>query len=344
MDYYYIQRSDWLKQFHHSAESLSKNDGMVLFLSQAFPSKQRALRLQTPDSKNTLRFSYQNSPIFWSFIEKGIWGFYVVRTFCPKFQEYQPIGFFHSQDCEAISCLSKSRQGEAWCKLYIERILQEKNHFLDEGEWHFIYTPQRKLQNTEFNSRSKEEIQHYQYSPWLESSDILDNIIPIKKADKTSGRFKFWQKQCKQEKMPPILLLTLGGLTYQSIILDGHLRFWAAIESGFYPPIIHLENRSLRRVMPDLDDGKQKNIIHQYEKIQSNSSLCQESALESVNMALIQAFDHRPYLMLGGGVATADLSLVEWVNEVKMYVRGKQFENTFVWAWEHNSFSNQQII
>lgn len=298
-------------------------DGLAVHITQHQPFSRRALQLQSHGQWIT-RLQWQGVPVFWSFIESDIYGAYLLRTYDAALQAYQPIGYLSSADCEHIAHMSQPLQARAWCKLLLQRLLQQQDHFLSFGEWHLAYSAAKPLAT--LSDENQNFVQNILAGEHYVSADWHNRLTALKTVNLLDGRLRFWRKQAQQNKLPPVLAWFVEPL-HSYVILDGHLRLQAALDEGMLPPVILLSyaqyarypvadskvQQSLLKAINDADNPDKLNTVKRGRRYK-------EGAMDGLNLSLMRAFDDRPYCFYGT-IASASLNKSQWLQQVKAFAQ-----------------------
>lgn len=155
------------------------------------------------------------------------------------------------------------------------------------------------------------------------------------------GRLKYWRKQARQNRLPPVLLYEISALDYRCVILDGHLRFQAALLEQCLPPMIVIHSAT-SHVHCLLSEQTQKGVLQQYEKHQQMPNITPQ-ALHAISEHIVRAFDDRPFLN-DLTRAAADIPPSKWLNEMMNFAKQQHFFAQWSNYWHNEALSSKQAI
>ncbi len=146
------------------------------------------------------------------------------------------------------------------------------------------------------------------------------SIVPLKASSPAGhGRLKWWRKQARQGKLPPILLWRIAALDVW-LILDGHLRLQACLEEGIAPDYVLLDSYIEQRYASDTRAAQ--HIARQVELQAGRVAQGKASPQSLANMQahLAAAFDDRPARRFVS-YASAGLCVTVWQQEVDNFLQ-----------------------
>lgn len=318
-----------------------------------------SLKLHTPDGLGSLSLTCGDDSVFWSFLSHDLYDCYLVRSYAPAWQAFQPLGYIRSQTSERIARLPENEQALAWNKHFVAQLIAQNTGLLGAGEWHFIYQAARDLPPdwgtywADWCIGQPET--NMNYRQWLFSGsrfDALDNdrfadtenFIALKTHHSEDGRLKYWRKQARQNQLAPVLAYSVTALADYSIILDGHLRLAAALAENRLPSIITIYAAG---AFPQHADDttqqaqKQAHVLAQYAKISQMPDIDQQKASRAISQAVVQAFDNRPFLRHITRAA-ADISPQIWLDQMLAHAKQHGFTNDLHKYWL-DSFPVQRL-
>lgn len=328
-DYYVMSLAQYDQNFNvhtfglHAPERI----GLAVFIRTPQASANRALKLLSYTSgaspsphgsgwRTLLTYGYE--PVYWSRIDADLYGAHLARAYPASLQTYQPVGHFRSADCEHFAALPPERQGEAYCAAYIKRLLAQSNHPLQAGVWLMEYHPERRMD--QLNALDRAYYAALFDGSTFGAADWENRHTAIKTIDRNSGRYKFWRKQAAQGKLPPVLAL-LARSIHSHILLDGHLRFAAALEQGLLPACIRLShaNSTANQAIPLEENREFQGVLREYENRRAAGTLTPDVSA-TLNARLATAADTRP-LLYQDTLATLDADAGRWLRTLLQHAQ-----------------------
>lgn len=292
-----------------------------------------------------LEFSVQNSPapnlklqsgnnqkfkllkneetVFWGRVDPEWYGVHFLRNNNNWDKEDMIIPPISSADVEKIGSSSNLR---AWSRFFVEKLKNSSYSPLQDGKWRLNKCgfDNAFISNRHYHIWLVQDIHEAfsankpEYIDWGISGS--DRIIALKEEpDNDSGRVKWFKKLATQKKCPPILVWYLNCLDAY-IILDGHCRLKANIETDTHPEILVLN--SFFEIPVEQNERRQQAILNQLESRQKDPTK-KKIPVDHINKLLLEAFDDRPLnRVFTKSKASDDLENI-WNEEVRSFINKK---------------------
>ncbi|MFT5357800.1 MAG: hypothetical protein ACI9KE_005037 [Polyangiales bacterium] len=236
-------------------------------------STQPGLRLESSRSRR-LRLVAGGESVFWARIENGYYGVFALR------REDKPAVVRAIRADEARA----GRDIDGWMRWFALELLASEVSPLGPGHWHLtelvpkpssmwsdLFVPQHDdgLAGPAFDLMSSLERPSITYEDW--GSNGSAGVMPLRqRSPSDAGRVKSWIKHARDETLPPILLWWVGALDAH-LILDGHDRLAAALETGVTPRVMTLWQSIDEPV--DVDPKAQAHFIENYMQLFDNPNV-----------------------------------------------------------------------
>ncbi|WP_097304517.1 hypothetical protein [Pseudomonas chlororaphis] len=286
-----------------------------------------------------IKLMLHDTPLFWATVAQGYCGAWLVRNPVPAQLEFLPIPPIDSAQVERHAPLEPQQRIKAWSRFFVSQLSERSADFLYPGRWlaqgmlpnpaNARAVPQRGLTAWSFSSGTGS---HSHLPHWsLYGEDILDNLQPetvqwidwwqgggklvgLHPVDPLAGRLKWWRKKAREGSLPPILLWHVGGLA-SYVIVDGHYRLQAALDENIPPTFIVLSATRIQAINPCPEN--QQRVL---DSLMMQSTRNPNFDVDTLNRALINTFDNRPYYNASTHSWVGIESDQTWVDEVTQYL------------------------
>lgn len=232
-----------------------------------------------------------------------------------------------------------------WCRFFARRLFSGDSPMLSAGQWLLrpmtYQTPKapraiagsQPLARWRFSSPSAEggylgEWQCYgsDITSLTEPEPVFwvdwwwggDALLAAHAVTPEASRLKWWRKKSREGTLPPVLVWFFRGLE-SYVILDGHYRMQAALETGIPPDFVVLSEIHEQRFTAD--PTHQARIVASLQRQQQRNP---GMSIDAINQVLINTYDDRGVLsriarsraLLGNGA--------DWEREVSTYLHRRQ--------------------
>jgi len=285
-------------------------------------------------NNNRLKLMLNDIPLLWGTLATSYYGAWLVRNPQPLL-ESAPVPAIGSADVQEYFDLPSDQRLRNWCRYFINKLMETQADFLYPGHW--VVRP---MVPTAMRGKQREGVsgwffctppqQPSHYPRWYVYGDgILDNVQPqtvhwldwdlghvigLHTVDPLAGRLKWWRKKAREGSLPPILLWYIGGLC-SYVIIDGHYRLHAALAEDVKPTFLVVSSIDARPVK--LCEETQQRVLN---SLTVQSAKNPDFDVRTLNQALINTFDDRPYLRAGTHTWAGIASDHEWSAEVTRFL------------------------
>ncbi|MFJ2320907.1 hypothetical protein [Pseudomonas sp. NPDC087817] len=283
-----------------------------------------------------MKLMLNDVPLFWGTIATSYYGAWLVRNPQPIQADSPSVPAIGSADVQEHFELPPDQRIRGWCRYFINKLMENQADFLYPGHWvarpmlphagrsksgdgssgwYFSTLPDASSHLPNWYARGEGILDNVQAQTvhWLDWD--LGHIIGVHAVDPLAGRLKWWRKKAREGSLPPVLLWYVGGLC-SYVIIDGHYRLQAALDEDVQPTFIVVSSTDARQVK--LCEETQQRVF---------SSLMMQNAknpdfdVRTLNQALINTFDDRPYHRAGTHAWAGIASDQQWVAEVTSFLK-----------------------
>ncbi|WEK08451.1 MAG: hypothetical protein P0Y51_25395 [Candidatus Pseudomonas colombiensis] len=285
-----------------------------------------------------IRLMLGSSPLFWATLARNCSGWWLVKN--PHgWEQGRLLPGLNAADVQRHAQLAPEQRLQAWSRFFVRQLSEHLGDFFYPGFWLARALPPvgSNRQVIERNGLSAwsfrpiRDAHHHLPGYGLEGANFLDTqqpgsvqwlnwvpsglkLITLHPVDPVAGRLKWWRKTAREGCLPPILLWFVASLD-SYVVIDGHYRLQAAIDENLPPSFIVLSTTQVDPISPCPEH--QQRVLDSLLKRGDAPARNRLTYIESVNDALIQAFDDRPeYNCVTHAWASTD-SEPQWCEDVR---------------------------
>jgi len=262
-----------------------------------------------------IKLMHNDTPLLWATSERGYYGAWVVRNnqVLPHSQ-FSPVAPIRSADVDRYASLTQPARTKAWSRYFVSALCDGTSNFMSTGNWlaqgllpdpsktqlmrrdglaSWLFTHGTADYRLPDWCLSGQEIIDYQQSPivrWLDWCSWQYKLIGLRPVDPMADRLKWWCKKSREGTLPPILLWYVAGLSAY-VIIDGHYRLQAAIETNIPPSFIVLSVIRMQEFSPPPES-----LQPVVESLLRQRARNPGFGVDALNEKLINLFDNRAFI------------------------------------------------
>lgn len=288
-----------------------------------------------------MKLMHNDTPLLWATSERGHYGAWVVRSKkVPTHSQLSPVAPIRSVDVDRYASHTQPERTKAWSRYFVSALSEGTSNFMSTGTWlarglspdpsktrfvngdaprgwHFTHgTADYRLPDWCLAGEEIIDCQQSSIVRWLDWGSWQYKLIGLRPVDLMADRLKWWRKKSREGSLPPILLWYVAGLSAY-VIIDGHYRLQAAIETNIPPSFIVLSIIRPQEFSPP-PESLQPVVDSLLKQRIRNPGF----SVDALNEKLIDLFDNRAFIGPRTHSWAGSRSEQGWEAEVTEYLQG----------------------